>query len=451
MHEEPNETAPTESARAELETRCAEVLELARAAGADDAWASASRSRGVEVEVRDGVVEKLRKSTSRALSLRIYVAGRYGTFGTSDLRRAELTRFVEEAVALTRALEPDPFRAIPDPALFEGRSSVDLDLVDPAVHGIEMPARIEACMEIVDRARRHERSVSATGAVSDGHSLAVSASTHGFFGSHERTMTARTGSVTLKDEGDARPAGSFHAGARYLADVPAASAVGDEALCQAVRRLGATKGPTCRATIVVEPRVAGRLIGLLLGPASARAFSQQRSFWRGHLGARSVSERLTITDEPLLPRGLASRRYDGEGISARPLPIIEAGALTNLYVDTYYGRKIGMAPTTGGSSNLVIAPGARPLEEIVRDCADAILVTGWLGGNSDSTTGDFSLGLRGHRIERGELTGPLKEMNLTGDLRALFSSLAEVGADPWPYSSLAAPTLVFEGVALSGA
>lgn len=437
--------------RAELEERVAHALELARASGADDAWASASRSRGVEVHVRDGAIEKVRESTSRSLSLRIYVSGRYGTFATSDLREAELRGFVREAVAMTLALEPDPSRAIPDPSLFAAeQDELELELVDPAVHTLEMPARIEACMAIGERAREHERLVSATASVSDSSSFVVTRSTNGFSGSHERTMFARGGSVTLQDEGDARPAGSAHAAARHLADLPSPGELGDEARRQGARRLGASVGPTRRGTIVVEPRAAGRLIGLLLGPASARAFSQERSFWRGRLGERAISERLTITDEPLLRRGLASRRYDGEGIAARTLPIMERGALVNLYVDTYYGRKIAMAPTTGGSSNLVIAPGERPLDAIVRDLDDAILVTSWLGGNSDATTGDFSLGLRGHRVERGVIGAPVKEMNLTGDVLTLFGALAEVGSDPWPYSSTRVPTLVFEGAQLSG-
>ena len=438
--------------RAELDTRVAHALELARESGADDAWASASRSRGVEVHVRDGAIEKVRESTSRSLSLRIYASGRYGTFATSDLREPGLRGFVREAVAMTLALEPDPFRTIPDPSLFASEQDErDLELVDPDVHTLSMPERIGACMAIAERARLHERLVSATASVSDSSSLVVTRSTNGFSGSHERTMFARGGSVTLQDEGDARPAGSAHAAARHLMDLPPPGELGDEARRQGARRLGATVGPTRRGTIVVEPRAAGRLIGLLLGPASARAFSQQRSFWRGRLGERAISERLTITDEPLIRRGLASRRYDGEGIGARTLPIIERGALVSLYVDTYYGRKIAMAPTTGGSSNLVITPGARPLDAIVRDLDDAILVTSWLGGNSDATTGDFSLGLRGHRIERGVIGAPVKEMNLTGDVLTLFGALTEVGSDPWPYSSTRVPTLVFDGADLSGA
>ena len=110
-----------------------------------------------------------------------------------------------------------------------------------------------------------------------------------------------------------------------------------------------------------------------------------------------------------------------------------------------------MAPTTGGSSNLIVAPGTRDLDAIVRDVDRAYLVTGWLGGNSDATTGDFSLGLRGHVVERGAIGAPVKEMNITGNLLTLFRGLIEVGSDPYPHSSLRAPTLVFDDVQFSGA
>lgn len=193
----------------ELAQRAGDSVEMARAAGANDAFASATRSRGVEVEVRDGEIEKLQESTSRGLSLRLYVDGRYATYRTSDLRPEPLRSFVRDAVAMTRALERDPFRVIPDPSLYEDRPTDDLELKDAAIVALTGEQRVAWCMEMSERTRHHERLVSATVGASDSHSLVASASSNGFSGHHERTSHWRGGNVTLREEGDARPAGSF--------------------------------------------------------------------------------------------------------------------------------------------------------------------------------------------------------------------------------------------------
>jgi len=110
-----------------------------------------------------------------------------------------------------------------------------------------------------------------------------------------------------------------------------------------------------------------------------------------------------------------------------------------------------MEPTTGSSSNRRIATGDKSLEELLADVGDGIYVTSWLGGNADNTTGDFSLGLRGHRIENGQIGGPIGEMNVTGNLKDLFSRLDMLGNDIYPYSSTLSPSLVFSDVDFSGA
>ena len=92
---------------------------------------------------------------------------------------------------------------------------------------------------------------------------------------------------------------------------------------------------------------------------------QERSFWRGKLGKKMVSSKLTVVDDPLLARGLASRPFDGEGIAAKRMPVIEAGVFANLYVDTYYGSKMGVAPTTGSPSNRVVTLGTRGRDALV--------------------------------------------------------------------------------------
>jgi PmbA protein len=430
--------------------RAAEAVELCKAAGADDCVAAASRSRSVEFTTRNGSLEKVQESTSRSLELRIYVEGRYSAHSTTDLRPEMLQSFIADAVALTRALQPDPFRVIPDPKLYEGRPEIDLQLSDPGLDGLTQARREELCKGMDAAARAHEKAISASATVQDGHSELAAVSSNGFSGTAAEGDVWMVTEVTLKDEGDRRPEAWDYMGARRLADLADPAALGGNALRRALARLGAVKGPTGKHTLVIEPRAAGMLVGALLGPANARSIQQGQSFWKDRIGQALASDKLTVIDDPLLVGGFASRLFDNEGISSRRLPILEAGIAKNVYVDTYYGKKAGMEPTTGSPSNRVIQVGELDLVALMRDVGEGLLVTNWLGGNSDSTTGDFSFGMEGHLIQGGVRGASVGEMVATGNLMDLFKALVAVGNDPWPFSSTLVPTLVFEGVQVSG-
>lgn len=435
----------------DLQKRAEQAVALAEAAGADGVFAWASRSREVEMNYRDGKLESVKESTSRSLSIEVYAGGRYSSHATTDLREDRLRAFVRDAVALTRALQPDPFRALPDPALYEGRSGADLDLQDPAVLALDAATRHGWLSALDAEARGAPEVVSATSWLADSHDLSAGCSSNGFFGTNESTSLWFGAEVTLRDKDEGRPEEGAWVGGHHRHGLPEPETVAREALSRALSRLGSVRGPTARTTMVVEPRAAGRLVFALLRPARAGAVQQARSFWAGRVGQPLFSERFTLRDEPLLPRGLASRPFDGEGLAARPLPIVEAGVARNLYVDTYYGRKLGLPPTTGSSSNLVLGLGDKPLDALVSEVGEGVLVTSWLGGNSDDNNGDFSYGLRGFRIAGGKVGEPIGEMNATGNLVELFARLAATGNDPYPWSNAATPTLVFEDVQFSGA
>lgn len=431
--------------------RAARAVELARQAGASDAWATLAHSRDVEFEFRDGELEKVKDTTSQNLALRIYADGRYSTHSTTDLEPARLAGFVRDAVAVTRALEPDEYRVITPPALFRDRPPADLDLVDAAVAALDRERRVEWCRALDAAARDHARVISATAGVYDGGVRTASASSNGFSGEQQSTYCWFGSEVTLRDRGDKRASDWFYAGGSHVADLPDAAGVGRQALDRALARLDAAQGPTRRATMVVDARAAGALVDRLLRPANARSVQQGQSFWAGRIGERPFGTALHVLDDPLIPRGLASRHFDGEGIAARPVPIVAAGTIENLYVDTYYGRKSGMAPTTGEPSNRRVGTGDKSLDELLAAAGDGIYVTSWLGGNADGTTGDFSLGLRGHLIENGAVGAPVGEMNVTGNLVELFARLELVGNDVYPYATTLAPSLVFADVDFSGA
>ena len=426
---------------------------LARKAGAQEAAAMTSRSREVSVDWRDGKVEKLSDTTTRGLSLELYVDGRYAAVSTKDLRPEALQRFIEDAVALTRALEQDPFRTLPDPKLDEGQAAVDLQLDDPALGGVTAVRRRELA-QAAEAAARQVKGAAAILSVTTGFGDALTDSwrvhTNGFEGTRRATSFSVSGEVSVKDADGRRPEDWDAATTRHLAALPAAEAVGRRAAERALGRLGARKGTSATMTLVIDPRAAGTLVSHLLRPLSGMALQQKQSCFDGKVGAAIGAPLLDVADDPLLPRALGSRLFDGEGLAARRFPIFERGVLRTFYVDTYYGKKLKVAPSTGRPSNLAWGLGPRDRDALVAEAGEGLLVTGFIGGNSNATTGDFSLGLNGYRITGGRVAEPVSEMNVSGNHLELWKRLVAVGNDPYPYSPLRTPTLVLEGVSVAG-
>ena len=429
------------------------AVQLAQAKGAQEAAAVTSRSRGVEVRWRDEKLDAINESTQRSLSLELFVDGRYSAVSTSDTRPEALEAFVAGAVAMARALAPDPHRRLPEPELYRGRSDLDLALADPAHAGVTPERRKAAARTAVEAARAADTKgaiVSVTGSFEDEAVESHRVHSNGFEGSRSTTVFATSAAVSCKDADGRRPEDYASRVSRYLAELPDPAALGREAAQRALGRLGAQKGQSAVLPVAVDARAAGRLVGMFLQPLSASAVQQKRSFLDGKVGQRVGSAHFTLADEPLVPRGLGSRHFDGEGLAARRMPLVEGGVLRALYVDTYYGRKLKLAPTTGSMSNLGWATGSAGQDALLAGMKDGILVTGFLGGNSNAATGDYSLGILGYRVRNGQRAEPLSEMNIAGNQAELWARLVAVGNDPFPSSAMRTPTLVFEGLSVAG-
>lgn len=428
------------------------TVEQARKAGAEQAAVGVSKTREVEVEYRRQQLETLKETTGRTLSLDVYVDHRFLSSTTHDVKPESIKTLIAEAVAGARYLPADEHRALPEARYYPKQACGDLKIDDPAYGRVTMDERKRLAAE-TERiaAAQSDKVISATCGCWDVRREVALADSGGFAGTYPATAFGLFAEVSVDGAGRGRPRGGDSARTRYKADLPDCETVAQEAVRRGLARVGQEKIESCRCDMIVENRVAGgRLLGMLLGPAQARALQQKQSFLDGMIGRRVASERLTLVDDPLLEKGLGSRPFDGEGLAARPVMMIEKGVLKHYYVDNYYGRKLGMGLTTGGSSNTVIAAGEQSLEQLIAGCQRAILVTDFIGGNSNSTTGDFSIGIVGTLIENGRLTRPVCEMNIAGNALELWSRLAEVGSDPFVYSSSRTPSLLFKDVAFSG-
>ena len=429
------------------------AVKTALAKGAQEAAANINRSREVETLWRDGKLEKTQEATSRTLGLSLYVDGRFASVSSSDLRPEALERFIADSVVLTRALGKDPFRSLPEPKLYEGQAKLDLQLADPRYATLTSDDRRRLAKELEAAARTvpgSDKILSVTGSVNDSSTESLKVHSNGFVGSRVDTTYFLGAEVSVKDPDGRRPEDSAYAGARYFGELPPTASIGQEAARRTLSRVGSKKGDSAVLAMAIDNRAAGRMVAFLLGPLSGASLQQKRSFMEGRLGQTIGSPLLTLIDDPLIPKAFGSRLFDFEGIAAKPRPIFEAGTLRSYFIDTYYAKKMGVAPTSGGASNLTWKLGPKPQEGMLADLKEGIFVTGFLGGNSNGTTGDFSLGVQGFRVRNGKLAEPVGEMNIAGNHLEFWKKLAAVGNDPYPYSALRTPTLVFEGVQFAG-
>jgi len=429
------------------------VMDLARKAGAKASSVRISTRRNVQVEVREGQIDKLQEALAQSLNLDLYLDGKYSSHATQKMDGDSLQKFVEDAVALTRYLSPDTFRQLPEAELSRLQEGPELDLMDSAYHAMETPRRIELAKATEAAAAKGAASplISASASYSDTLSQGSLLNSLGFQGEFASSDFNLSAEVTVKDGERGRPEDYAYASVRHLADLASPEELGKEAARRALAKLGQTKLPTGGYDLLIENRVAANLLSGLVEPMAAASIQQKNSFLDGRLGKAIAASRLTLVDDPFVRRGLGSQRFDGEGIASNRRVLIEGGLLKAYLLDNYYARKLGLKPTGGSTANLVLEGGRGSLDDLVKTLGRGILVNAFIGGNYNATTGDFSYGVMGQYVEGGKIVKPVNEMNLTGNMVDLWSHLEAIGGDPFVHSSWRTPSLLFRGTQLSGA
>lgn len=425
------------------------AIEHALKNGAQQASVSISDSRSSSIEVREQKIDKLEQAIQNNLTIRLFVDNKYSAHSTNRLKQQELARFIEEAIAGTRFLSEDEFRTLPDPELYYKGGGPELNVFDSRIDTIDPQKKIDLAFGVENEVfGKDERLISVTASYYDGMNGRVMVNSNGFEGDTASSYYGLYATVSVKG-GDARPEAYWNENAIFF-DRLKTEGIGAKALDRALKKIGQKKIASGRMTMIVENVSAGRLLSPLIAALNGSAIQQKNSFLIDQLGQQVASEKLTLTDDPFIPGGRASRLFDGEGLASKKMAVFEKGVLKTYYIDTYYGKKLNMAPTTGGTSNLILETGDKNLEQLIASLDRGILVTGFNGGNSNGSTGDFSFGIDGFLIEKGQIVQPVSEMNITGNLKDLWMNLAETGNDFREDSSWRIPSLVFNQVDFSG-
>lgn len=446
----------------DIDSLASALVERALRAGATVAEARASRGWELTVRVRLGEPELVQEAGHRSVALRVMKDRRVALTATSDLTEAGVARCVADAMMLVELTEPDDF-AGPAPAeLLCNPPHPDLALYDSSVEALSADDALERAVAAERAALDYDGRIT----LSEGASFTrVTGESHlvlssGFSGSHKGSYASLVVSPVAVDEGEKRRRGYYFTARRHLADLEPGRGVGEEAARRTLAQLGARKVPTCEAPVIFSPDAARSIIGTFAGCTLGGSLWRKSSYLVGRLGTEVASSLVTLIDDPLVPRGPASRAFDGEGLRARRNVVVESGVMKTFLLDSYSARKLHLEPTGSasrsggavyaGTSNFVMERGAQSADDVIGSTKRGLYVTEMMGFGFNAVTGDFSRGASGFWVEDGRFAFPVSEVTISSNLDTMLKRIDAVADDLDLKTSTAAPTFRVSSMTVAG-
>ncbi|MCQ0969351.1 TldD/PmbA family protein (plasmid) [Paracoccus sp. TK19116] len=437
------------------------LLAAARRAGADQADAMAVSAEMTAIDARAGGLEHAERAEAVEIGLRVLIGGRQACVSASDHSEATIAEMAERAVAMARHAPVDEWLGVADPdELASRRDAAGLESADPGA--APTPEALEQSALAAEAAALEAKGISQVESASASYSrrlMRIEAS-NGFAGGYARTSHALS-TVAITGEGLGMERDYAGEGRVWAEDLPAPETIGKLAAERTLARKGAKKPPTGAFPILYDRRVSASLISHLLGAVNGSAIARGASWLLRAMDEKVLPDGLSLTEDPHRPRFGGSRLFDAEGLPTARRTIVDAGILRGWTLDLATARKLGLqstasasrglsSPPSPGISNVILSGGQGSADDLIADMGRGLIVTSMLGASINATTGDYSRGAAGFWVENGQISHPVNECTIAGNLRDMLLSI-RAAADAEPWRSIEVPSLLVEGMTIAGA
>ena len=425
--------------------------------GADAADAVVFNASSVSVSCRLGKLEKLERSESNDLGLRVFVGRQQAIVSSTDFEEGAIKDVVARAVAMAKAAPEDPYCGI---------ATADSLVTDPPtlqIYDAKEPrdeSLIEAACSAEDAARSVAGITNTEGAETAWSKARIAiATSNGFARSYETSSHSLAASV-LAGEGTSMERDYDYTSSVYHADLADPVEIGRNAGKRAVKRLNARKVETQQVPVIYDPRVSGGIVRHYAGAINGSSISRGTSFLRDEMGKKVLADGINIVDDPHRDRGLRSKPFDAEGLANSKKYLAKDGVLETWVLDLASARQLGIestgnasrgtaSPPSPGVTTLYMEAGRYSPADLISDIIRGFYVTELIGMGINMVTGDYSRGASGFWIENGEITYPVTEMTVAGNLKDMFKKL--IPADDLAFrDGTDAPTLRIDGMTVAG-
>jgi len=433
------------------------LLESARrhVEGADAMW---RREERTAVAFESGRLKAAGISEEAGLNLRVLSKGRMGVAGTTAaapdpdalVARARASAELGEAVELAFP-SSSPLPSVPTFFDRAANASID-DLTRMGRRLVERLAR-EGCQ--VNVAVEREVADTAVG------------NSAGARGSYRATGIAVTADITRIAGDDVLMIYDQYVGAELPSDADLDALV-RSIETRLVPALTVVTPPEGALPVVFTPAGLAAVLLPLEQALSGKTVLQGSSPLAGKVGERIFDSRFSITDDPLTPGRPASRPVDDECVPSRATGLVERGTVGRFVYDletaarakaqsTGNGRRGFFGKPHIGYTNLIVGTGdggggtGMLGGGLIDGITDGLIVDDLIGvGQGNVIGGSFShpVGLA-YRVQRGEVTGRVKDAAVAGNVYELLKQIGGFGTDGRWLGSRWSPSMLLEGVSVA--
>ena len=447
--------------KAELHRRLADIathaLERAKHHGADAADAIIVEGGSTNAGCRLGKWEDIERSESRDMGLRVFVGKSQANVSTTDFDLQDIDTLAERAVAMAKMSPEDPYCGLADPGRL-AKDLPDLDLFDDTEMSTEELRELAKTSE--NAAWEVEGVTNSLGATaSAGYGGIVLVTSDGFEGAYHSSSYSLSCAM-VAGEGTAMERDYEYCTVRHFSDMDDAEGIGRESSERALRRLNPKKASSQAVPIVYDNRVSASLISHFSSAISGTAIARGTSMLKDAMGEQIFAAGITIKDDPHRIRGLRSKPFDAEGVANGMTELVKDGVLQTWLLDSRSARQLGLettghagrgtgSPPTPSVTNLFMEAGTNAPEALIGGIDNGFYVTDLIGMGVNTVTGDYSRGAAGFWIENGEISYPVSEVTIAGNLHDMWKNITPANDLIFRHGTNA-PTVLVEGMTVAG-
>ncbi|BBL34413.1 metalloprotease PmbA [Nitrosomonas stercoris] len=436
---------------ATLQQIAEDVLAFAKKEGADACEMHVSDGSGQNVTVRQGEVETIEYTRDKGLTVTVYMGDKRGNASSSDFSPQAIRETVSAALSIARYTADDHYAGLADKDLL-ATVFPDLDLYHswqlPVEEAIELARQCEATALATDQRITNSEGAS----VSTGASHFIYANSHGFSAGYPLSRHSIS-CVAIASEQNKMQRDYWYSIARSANDLEAIEAIGKKAGQRALARLGAKKIATCEVPVLFESPLSSGLLGYFVQAISGGSLYRKSSFLLDSIGKQVFPATIQLSESPHISKGLASCAFDNEGVATHPRKVVKDGVVQGYFLSSYTARKLGMRSTgnAGGSHNLILENDiSLSFDALLKKMNKGLLVTELLGQGVNLVTGDYSRGAAGFWVENGEISHPVEEITIAGNLKDMLRGIVAVGDDVIIRGSRQCGSLLIDRMTVAG-